>query len=78
MNEAVVGKPYLEKRLERMEGIYAIHNLMGRYEFLLAADRPAAIRELFANREDTSWDIEDLGIFKGEQIMQVSLLGEDN
>jgi len=55
----------LEARVERLEAIHEIQNIMGKYEFLLAVGKREEITALFANRDDITFEIGNLGMYKG-------------
>jgi len=63
-----MAKKSLEKKIECLEAIHAIQNVMGRYEYLLSAGRPIRqkIVDLFSQKTpDVSANVGDWGVYKG-------------
>jgi hypothetical protein len=60
-----MAKESLEERIQRLEAVREIGNVMGKYEFLLAAGKGEEILALFAKRDDITFDIGDWGVYKG-------------
>lgn len=54
----------LEKRIERLEAVVEVQNLMSKYEYLHSAYMNAKIVDLFADRDDVSIDAQ-FGRWKG-------------
>jgi hypothetical protein len=56
----------LKERLERMEAVHEIQNIMGRYEYLLSAAMGEELVNLFAGKSpDVSVSIGDWGVYRG-------------
>jgi hypothetical protein len=50
---------------DRWVAEHEIRNLMGKYEFLIAAQKGKGVIDLFAQRDDSTFDVGDWGVYKG-------------